>query len=261
MSAVPWRLTSRTPEAATEATALAARNANTGSVQDRPPAGKPASRERDGDGRQQRQEDDLVRTDGELVPRMVTSVLRPLMVAATTSATSPPKRTRSDQGVAVGPASTVGTGAPASSPARSRPAPSMDSATRLPPSGRALSARPPVRGVALNSRGQAGHDHRLAQVVIHARRQALLAVAIHRIGRQRDDRDPGPPRLALPDRARGPVAIELGHLAVEEDDVVGQAAGQVEGLEPVARHIHPTAEALQHQQPTKPSLSAARRTG
>ena len=85
--------------------------------------------------------------------------------------------------------------------------------------------RPSVGGVALESGGEAGHDHRLAQVVIHARREALLAVAIHRVGRQRDDRDPGSSCLALADRARGRVAIELGHLAIEEDDVVGQAAG------------------------------------
>ena len=32
-----------------------------------------------------------------------------------------------------------------------------------------------------------------------------------------------PPRLALPDRARGPVPVHLGHLAVQEDEVVGQA--------------------------------------
>jgi hypothetical protein len=86
-----------------------------------------------------------------------------------------------------------------------------------------------------------------AQVVIHARRQALRAVSLHCIGRQRDDRHPGPPGLARTDRTRGPVAIELGRLAVEEDDVIGQAAGQIDGLEPVAR------------QPRRSSISTATR--
>src|SRR6185369_17511227 len=80
----------------------------------------------------------------------------PLMVAATTSATSPPKRTLSDQDTAEGPASTgAGTGAPAPSPARSRTAPSMDSsiAVRAPldatSAGRPLSRNEERRGIRL----------------------------------------------------------------------------------------------------------------
>ena len=57
---------------------------------------------------------------------------------------------------------------------------------------------------------------RLGREVVAARAQALLAIAFHRVGRECDD------RTVVTHAAQpgcGPVAVELGHLHVHEDDV------------------------------------------
>ena len=92
---------------------------------------------------------------------------------------------------------------------------------------------------------------RLGQVVVHARGEAALAVALHRVGRHRDDRQRGGPRLlAAADLARGRVAVELGHLAVHEHErvaslgdarrapaaVLGDLRREAAALEQRARH-------------------------
>ncbi len=81
-----------------------------------------------------------------------------------------------------------------------------------------------------SSSGRSGLD----EVVVHARRQAALAVAGHRVRGHRDDRQPrlaGALALAGADRGGRGVAVELGHLAVHEDGVVG---GRREHLERLA---------------------------
>src|SRR5262249_38004577 len=61
---------------------------------------------------------------------------------------------------------------------------------------------------------------RLREVIVHAGGQALVAVALHRVGRHRHD---ARPRAIAPanDLARGLQAVHLGHLHVHQDHVVG----------------------------------------
>jgi len=53
-------------------------------------------------------------------------------------------------------------------------------------------------------------------------------------------------RFALTDHARRRVAIHLGHLAVHEDAIVGDASHRLDGFEPVRHHVNTAAALLQH---------------
>lgn len=65
------------------------------------------------------------------------------------------------------------------------------------------------------------HVERLAQVVVHARLEALLPVAGHRVGGECDDGDAfcGRGRLSLADGASRLIAIHFRHMAIHEDEV------------------------------------------
>ena len=88
---------------------------------------------------------------------------------------------------------------------------------RAPRDGLALiaAARGRHRGERVR-RADAGPD-RLADVIVHAGGEALLAIAGHRVGGHRDDRQRGRRRCSRRRiSARRLVAVELGHLAVHQ---------------------------------------------
>src|SRR3569833_2834409 len=67
--------------------------------------------------------------------------------------------------------------------------------------------------------------HRLADVVVHAGFEALLTVALHRIGGHGDYRGVRTSgSLALTELARCRVAVHLGHMAIHEYSRVPDAA-------------------------------------
>ena len=61
--------------------------------------------------------------------------------------------------------------------------------------------------------------YRLGEVIVHAGRDAHLAVALHRVGRHRDDAR-ALAGAARADRARGLETVHFGHLHVHQDDIV-----------------------------------------
>ena len=92
------------------------------------------------------------------------------------------------------------------------------------------------------SLGQLVEGHRLDEVIVHARRQALLAVALHGLRRHRDDARAlvsGPPGA---DGAAGLEAVELRHLDVHENDVVGGLFEPREHLASVPSDVRGVAE-------------------
>ena len=70
----------------------------------------------------------------------------------------------------------------------------------------------------LNGEQQAAVD-RLGEIVGHAHRDKALAVAFHRIGRQRDDGQGAPGLVGRADAAAGFAAVHHGHVHVEQDNV------------------------------------------
>src|SRR5258706_501875 len=85
-------------------------------------------------------------------------------------------------------------------------------ALRRAASRRAAGRHGEARGHALQHRGEVADPRRLAEVVVHAGRQAALAVALHRVRGHRHDRQvPAGDTLALADRARRLEAVHLGH--------------------------------------------------
>ena len=70
---------------------------------------------------------------------------------------------------------------------------------------------------------------RLADVIAGACGQALVAVALHRLGRHRDDRQVLPARLQA-NQAGGLVAVHHRHLAVQQHGIDALAAQQLEIL-------------------------------
>ena len=81
----------------------------------------------------------------------------------------------------------------------------------------------------------------LADVVVHAGFQAALAVALHGVCRHRDDADAGGGGIRA-DAAGGFVTVELGHLAIHEDDVVGSGFEGFEHFEAVGGDFDGVAE-------------------
>jgi hypothetical protein len=53
-------------------------------------------------------------------------------------------------------------------------------------------------------------------------------------------------RFLLPNEGRSRIAIQLGHVAIHEETVVGDATTRVDGFAPVGHHIHAAAELFQH---------------
>jgi hypothetical protein len=87
--------------------------------------------------------------------------------------------------------------------------------------------------------------HRLGNVVVHARFEVALAVALHRAGGHGDDGRPAVLALQLADLARGREAVEHRHLAIHEDGVVARAATRFDRLASVLRHLYAVAELLE----------------
>ena len=131
-------------------------------------------------------------------------------------------------------ASTVRCPIDVSSRTSSRRLKSVSSTTRMRPP---VIAGPPAR----RSRHAAGHEaglehvggDRLGDVVVHARRDACLAVAVHGVRRHRHDARSSHPRPAVADPAGRLEAVELRHLDVHEHEVVAGTLDRGDRLEPV----------------------------
>ena len=89
---------------------------------------------------------------------------------------------------------------------------------------------------------------RLRDVVVHAGREARLAILGERVRRHRDDVRAALGRPALADPARRVEAVELRHLDVHQDDVVRPALERLDRLEPVVRDVGAVAELLEEAQ-------------
>ena len=89
---------------------------------------------------------------------------------------------------------------------------------------------------------QVGGLDRLGQEVVHAGRQAPLAVLLPRPRRQGDDGQVAPRgALPLPDRPDDLEAVQLRHVDVQQQQVEGPRLRQRQRLPAVARHTHPAA--------------------
>ena len=90
-----------------------------------------------------------------------------------------------------------------------------------------------------------------ADVVVHSRRQTLLPVALHRVGRHGNDVCVPPLRCAppsfsrRPDDFRGLVTIHLGHLAIHEHGIVGKPFQRLQCLQAVAHGVGRVTELAQ----------------
>ncbi len=79
---------------------------------------------------------------------------------------------------------------------------------------------------------------RLGQVVVHPGRQAPIPVLSHGVGGHGDDRDFGQPQVP-PDSPGGLVPVDLRHLNVHEDRVVGGLPQAVQRFGAVFGRVHP----------------------
>src|SRR5829696_8419725 len=100
---------------------------------------------------------------------------------------------------------------------------------------------------------------RLGEVVVHPRREALVAVALHGVRRHRDDPRSVARPAALADLPRGLEAVKLGHLNVHEHDVVPLALEGIEHLAPVFDDVGVVAEPSEQREGQLPvdALSSA----
>ena len=98
---------------------------------------------------------------------------------------------------------------------------------------------------ALQRRGELLGADRLRDVVVHAGREARLAILGQRVRRHRDDVRAALLRPALADPARGVEAVELRHLHVHQDDVVRLPLERLDRLEAVRRDVGAVAEPLE----------------
>src|SRR4029434_161012 len=76
--------------------------------------------------------------------------------------------------------------------------------------------------------------YRLGELVVHARGEALLAVALHRVRRHRHDARAIVRFTARDDAARGFEPVHLRHLNVHQHDVVDLALHAFDGFDAVA---------------------------
>ena len=94
----------------------------------------------------------------------------------------------------------------------------------------------------VDRRPQVGGPDRLGQEVVHAGRQAPLAVFLPRARRQGDDGQMAPRGpLPLPDRLDDLEAVQLRHVDVQEQQVEGALFRQGQRLPAVARQPHAVA--------------------
>ncbi len=96
---------------------------------------------------------------------------------------------------------------------------------------------------------QRGHEllgpDRLRDVVVHPGREARLAILGQRVRRHRDDVRTGLLRPALANLARRVEAVELRHLDVHEDDVVGLPLERLDRFAPVRCDVGAVTELFQ----------------
>ena len=90
------------------------------------------------------------------------------------------------------------------------------------------------------------HLDRLGDVVVHARRQTLLAATRQHLRGHRHNRNVLVRAFPAADFPRGCVAIHLRHLAIHEDQVVGQKAEHLHRLPAVRRQVRTHAELFEH---------------
>ena len=94
---------------------------------------------------------------------------------------------------------------------------------------------------ALERGDQLLHPDRLRHVVVHPRRRAQLAVALHRVRGHGDEPRPTSARPAPGDLAGGLEAVEFRHLQVHQDHVVRLPLDGVNRLQAVGGHVGPVA--------------------
>ena len=83
---------------------------------------------------------------------------------------------------------------------------------------------------ALQDRLEGLAAQRLGDVLVHSGGQALLAVAVHRVRGDGDDRRVAVGGLQAPDLAGRRIAVQLGQAAVHEDRLVALAQAHLHGL-------------------------------
>ena len=93
---------------------------------------------------------------------------------------------------------------------------------------------------------EVGGLDRFGQEVVHAGRQAPVAVFLPRARRQGDDGQVAPRRpLPLADRPGDLEAVQLRHVHVQEQQVEASLSRKAQRLAAVARQAHPVAAALE----------------
>ena len=93
-------------------------------------------------------------------------------------------------------------------------------------------------GDPLEGRRQVAHVDGLGEIGVHAGRQALLHVALHRAGGQPDDRHvPAVRGFAGADRGGGFEAAHHGHLDVHENDIESTMPGRLQGELPFSTMV------------------------
>src|SRR5207249_6678382 len=97
-----------------------------------------------------------------------------------------------------------------------------------------------------------GHLDRLRDVVVHAGREAALAIARQGGGGRGDDRRVPRRALARADGGGGLQAVELRHLDVHQDEVVGRGGERGERLATVRRHVGREARRLEQMERGQP---------
>src|ERR1019366_1131056 len=88
--------------------------------------------------------------------------------------------------------------------------------------------------------------HRFADVAVHSRVEAPLAVAIHRVGRHRDHRCAVVAVFAAAQLGGRLIAVHFGHLAVHQDRVVALPGERLYGLASVTDDVDAAAAAFEH---------------
>src|SRR5262249_24378077 len=94
-------------------------------------------------------------------------------------------------------------------------------------------------------RGELNGPDWFRQVIVHPGLQTQLSVALHRIGRERQDGDTVAAAFARSDRDGRFEPIHFRHLAVHENRGIPKPAGHVYSLESVRRDVHRESELAQ----------------
>ena len=88
----------------------------------------------------------------------------------------------------------------------------------------------------------------LGQVVVHPGREARFAILRPHVRGHGDDAGADPRRPALADPTGGVETVQLGHLDVHQDDVVGLPLECVQGLQAIPRHVRSIPEPIEESE-------------